>query len=224
MLRHGPPFADRRAAGHLLAEALGEYAGRPGLLVLAVPRGGVPFAHEFAVTLGAPLDVLVVRKLGAPADEELAIGAVASGGVRWLNPDLLAVLHVTPAQLEAVTARERAELARREQRYRGNAPFPDLRTRTVLLVDDGLATGATMQAAIARARALGARELLVAVPVASMEAAATIRSAVDRLVTLATPAPFGGVGRWYLDFPQTSDAEVIALLRHAADGGSAALA
>jgi len=205
-------FPDRRVAGMHLAAELGAFAGRADLLVLALPRGGVPVGWEVARALGAPLDVLVVRKLGLPGHEELAMGAIASGGVRVINPDVVNMMHVPSAAIDAVIAHELEELRRREQLYRGDRPLPEVGDRTVILVDDGVATGSTMLAAIRSLRALGPRQIVVAVPVAAAEAAHAIRAEADTLVVLSLPEAFDSVGRWYADFRQTSDAEVRMLL------------
>ncbi|MEN9934025.1 MAG: hypothetical protein RLZZ387_604 [Chloroflexota bacterium] len=211
-------FDDRAAAGRALAHALRRYAGRAHLLVLALPRGGVPVAFEVARRLGAPLDVLLVRKLGVPGHEELAMGAIAEGGLRVLNADVVDALDIPPAMIEAITSVERAELDRRARAYRGSRTLVEPRDRTVILVDDGLVTGATMQAAIAAVRAQHPHRLIVAVPLASPESVAALRPLVDELVCLLTPEPFYALSLWYADFCQTSDEEVRALLRTAAEG------
>jgi putative phosphoribosyl transferase len=211
------PFKDRNQAGALLAErlvALG-YDRQPKLLVFGLPRGGVPVAFQVARRLGAPLDVWVVRKLGTPGHEELAMGAIASGGGRVLNQEIVDSLQVSADTLAAVEQQQQAELQRRERLYRGNRPFPDLKGKTVLLVDDGLATGATMKAAIAAARQHHPARLVVAVPVAPPDTVAQIQALVDEVVCLETPAFFQAVGLWYEHFPQTSDEEVLALLQAA---------
>ncbi|WP_337868986.1 phosphoribosyltransferase [Meiothermus sp.] len=211
------PFKDRNQAGALLAErlvALG-YDRQPNLLVFGLPRGGVPVAFQVARRLGAPLEVWVVRKLGTPGHEELAMGAIASGGGRVLNQEIVDSLQVSADTLAAVEQQQRAELQRRERLYRGNRPFPDLKGRTVLLVDDGLATGATMKAAIAAARQHNPARLVVAVPVAPPDTVAELQALVDEVVCLETPAFFQAVGLWYEHFPQTSDEEVLALLQAA---------
>ncbi len=209
------PFANRQEAGRRLAEALSAYAGRGGLLVLALPRGGVPVAFEIAKALKAELDVMVVRKLGVPYQEELAMGALASGGARVLNPEVIANLSLSEDVIEEVTRREEQELARRERAYRGDRPFPKVQGRTVILVDDGLATGATMRAAVAALKTLEPAAIVVAVPVAPPDTAARLREEVDDLVCLATPENFYAVGQWYVDFSQTSDEEVHELLAKA---------
>lgn len=205
-------FADRHAAGRALAHALRAYADNPAVIVLALPRGGVPVAWQVAQALGAPLDIFVVRKLGVPGHAELALGAVASGGVRVLNPDLVAKLRLPRVVLEDLTRQAQAEIARREARYRGDRlPLP-LAGRTVIVVDDGAATGASMRAAVTTLRLLGPQRLIVAVPVAAPRTCAELRASADAVVCLATPAAFGSVGQWYTDFAQTTDAEVQALL------------
>ena len=203
---------DRRDAGRLLAEKLAAYANRPDALVLALPRGGVPVAYEVARALGAPLDVFVVRKLGVPGYEELAIGAVATGGVRVLNDQLVERLGIPEQMIDAVAARELQELARRERRYRGGRPPPDVRGRTVILVDDGLATGASMHAAIEALRQQKPTRIVVAVPTASPEICEEMNTKADDVICAITPEPFQAVGRWYQDFSQTTDEEVEALL------------
>lgn len=209
-------FDDRTAAGLALAHALRRYAGQAGLLVLALPRGGVPVAYEVARRLGAPLDVLLVRKLGVPGQEELAMGAIAEGGRRVLNADVVDALDIPPAMIEAITSAERAELDRRARAYRGSRTLVEPRDRTVILVDDGLVTGATMQAAIAAVRAQHPRRLIVAVPVASQESAAALRPLVDELVCLLVPDSLYALSLWYEDFSQTTDDEVRRLLARAA--------
>jgi predicted phosphoribosyltransferase len=207
-----PRFRDRRDAGQRLAELMQPYALEPDLIVLGLPRGGVPVAYELATALDAPLDVFVVRKLGVPGHEEYAMGAIASGGIRVLNHDVIRELHIPLSAVEAVERTERAELARREQVYRDGRPAPALRDHTVVLVDDGLATGATMLAAIAAARTQQPRQVIVAVPVGSVEACAAVRGHADACVCASTPDPFYGVGLWYLHFDQTTDDEVRRLL------------
>ena len=213
-------FRDRRDAGRLLAAELSAYAHRPDVIVLALPRGGVPVAYEAARVLGAPLDVFVVRKLGVPGHDELAMGAVASGGVRVLNEAIVKGLHIPDDLIEQVTAREMGELQRRELLYRGGRPPPDLRGRTLILVDDGLATGATMQAAIAALRRRQPAKIVVAVPVAARETCAALRKEADEVICAATPEPFLAVGYWYQDFSQTSDEEVGDLLAEVYDARS----
>jgi erythromycin esterase-like protein/adenine/guanine phosphoribosyltransferase-like PRPP-binding protein len=205
-------FRDRSEAGRRLAEKLAHYANRPDVLVLALPRGGVPVAYEVARALSAPLDVFVVRKLGVPGYEELAMGAVATGGVRVLNDNIVAGLHIPDYLIDAVANRELEELRRRERLYRGGRPPPDVRGRTVILVDDGLATGATMLAGIKALRQLEPAGIVVAVPTASPDTCEALRAEVDEVICAITPEPFEAVGRWYEDFSQTSDDEVRDLL------------
>jgi predicted phosphoribosyltransferase len=205
-------FRDRLEAGRLLATKLTAYANRPDVIVLALPRGGVPVAYEVARALGAPLDVFVVRKLGVPGYEELAMGAVATGGGRVLNDQLVNRLGIPDHLIDAVADREGQELARRERLYRGGRPPLDVRDRTVILVDDGLATGATMHAAIAALRQLHPARIVVAVPTASPETCEEMRAEVDDVICAITPEPFQAVGRWYQDFAQATDEEVQDLL------------
>jgi predicted phosphoribosyltransferase len=207
-----PLFRDRRAAGRRLAAALGRYAGRPDVVVLALPRGGVPVAHEVARALGAPLDVFVVRKLGVPGHEELAMGALATPGVRVLNEPVVRGLGIPPHVIDAVARQEEAELARRERLYRGDRPPLDVRGQTVILVDDGLATGATMHAAVRALRQRQPARIVVAVPTAAAEACEALETEADDVVCAVTPEPFYSVGLWYDDFEQTTDDEVRALL------------
>ena len=205
-------FRDRRDAGRVLAEKLAAYANRPNLLVLALPRGGVPVAYEVACALGAPLDVFVVRKLGVPGYEELAMGAVATGGVRVLNDQLIERLGIPDHVIDAVTAREQQELARRERLYRGGRPPPDVSGCTVILVDDGLATGATMHAAIEALRQQNSARIVVAVPTASPDTCEEMKAKADDVICAITPEPFHAVGRWYQEFSETTDEEVRDLL------------
>jgi predicted phosphoribosyltransferase len=207
------PFENRVQAGRMLAAQLAEYRGRPDVLVLGLPRGGVPVAFEVAQALGAPLDVYLVRKLGVPGHAELAMGAIASGGVRVVNQAMLRSLRISPQQLDAVIRAEEAELRRQERVYRGDRLPPEVSGRTAMLVDDGLATGATMQAAVAALRSAGPKEVVVAVPVAPPETCAELEEEADRVVCALTPEPFYAVGAWYRDFSQTSDDEVRELLR-----------
>lgn len=209
-------FQDRSDAGRRLAAELASFANLPGVRVLALPRGGVPVAFEIAQALRAPLDVWVVRKLGVPGIPELALGAIAPGGIQLISPDIARRLGIPPEQIEAIAARERFELDRREQAYRGNRPPVRVRGETVILVDDGLATGATMRAALASLRVLEPARILVAVPVAAASLAAQIAGEIDQLVCLWTPIDLDSVGQWYEDFSQTSDAEVCELLNLAA--------
>jgi erythromycin esterase-like protein/predicted phosphoribosyltransferase len=205
-------FRDRRDAGRKLAGKLAAYANRPDVVVLALPRGGVPVAYEVARALSAPLDVFVVRKLGLPGYEELAMGAVATGGVRVFNDQLVKRLGIPDHVIDAVAAREMQELARRERQYRGNRPPPDVRGRAVILVDDGLATGATMHAAIQALRQQQPARIVVAVPTAPPEACEEMKAEADDVICAITPEPFHAVGRWYEDFSQTTDEEVRDLL------------
>ena len=210
-------FRDRVDAGRRLAERLAHHAGDPSVLVLALPRGGVPVAGEVATALGAPLDVYVVRKLGVPGRRELAMGAIASGGVRVVNEPVLDAASVSEAELGAVTREEQAELDRRERALRGVCPPPAVAARTVILVDDGVATGSTMRAAIAALRALGAGRIVVGVPVASPDTCAGLAAEVDEIVCVETPEPFYAISLWYQDFRQLGDEEVRAVLeRHSA--------
>ena len=211
-------FLDRRDAGRQLAGRLGEYADRPDVIVLALPRGGVPVAYEVARALHVPLDVILVRKLGVPGHEELAMGAVASGGVRVLDPGVIRVAHVAPAEIDAVTETEQRELARRAAEYRGDRPFPQLDGRTVILVDDGLATGATMRAAVMALRQKHPARLVVAAPVAPPQTCEEFREIADDVVCTVTPDPFYAVGLWYEDFGQTTDEEVRELLEEGVGG------
>lgn len=211
-------FADRAEAGRELAAALSDYAGRDDVLVLALPRGGVPVAFEIAQELGVPLDVFVVRKLGLPVQPELAMGAIASGGIRVLNDEVVHGAGVSAETIEEVSARERQELDRREQLYRGERPPPAIAGKTVVLVDDGLATGSTMRAAIAALREQRPRRIVVAVPLAPPQTCEELRAEADEVVCLHTPEPFLAIGIWYEHFPQTSDGEIRHLLGAAADG------
>jgi predicted phosphoribosyltransferase len=206
------PFRDRREAGQLLAAKLAEYAKRPDVLVLALPRGGVPVAYEVARALGAPLDLFLVRKLGIPGHEELAMGAVATGGVRVLNDQVVDGLRIPDYVIDRVTTQEQQELTRRERLYRGGRPPADVRGRTVILVDDGLATGATMHAAIQALRQQQPARIIVAVPTAAPETCEALRAEVDDVICAITPEPFYAVGLWYEDFSQTTDEEVRDLL------------
>jgi putative phosphoribosyl transferase len=217
-------FRDRHDAGRVLAARLTSFRGRPALLVLALPRGGVPVGYEVARALGGELDVFLVRKLGLPGHEELAMGAIASGGVRVLNESVVRALDILPEDIERATRAEAAELERRESAYRGDRPHPRIADRTVILVDDGLATGATMRAATVALRRQRPAELVVAVPVAAEETCEEFRAKVDRIVCAYTPEPFHAVGLWYKDFSQTSDEEVRDLLHRAAAGGATGVA
>ncbi|HYP54441.1 MAG TPA: phosphoribosyltransferase [Pyrinomonadaceae bacterium] len=208
-------FRDRTDAGRALARRLTAYAGRADVLVLALPRGGVPVAFEVADALGAPLDIFLVRKLGVPGQEELAMGAIASGGVRVVNEQVVEYMRITDDVLNEAAAREQKELERRERLYRGARPAPDVTGRVVILVDDGLATGSTMRAAALALRQQRPARVVVAVPVASAQTCREFRREVDEIVCAETPEPFNGVGRWYEDFSQTSDEEVRELLDRA---------
>jgi predicted phosphoribosyltransferase len=208
-------FRDRAEAGDVLAGLLGHHAGRPDVLVLALPRGGVPVAARVASALGAPLDVFVVRKLGVPGREELAMGAIASGGVRVVNEQVVGRLRIGEADLERVAEAEQHELARRERRYREGRDPPDLAGRVVILVDDGLATGSTMRVAVAAARRLDPARVVVAVPTAPASTCHRLAEEADEVVCATTPRPFRAVGYSYRAFPQTTDEEVGTLLRAA---------
>jgi len=215
-------YRDRSEAGRRLAAQLRNYANRSDVLVLALPRGGVPVAYEVAKALRAPLDIFLVRKLGVPGHEELAMGAIATGGVRVLNEDVMRYISITDAAIDAVAAKEQRELERREQLYRGDRPAPDVRGKTVLLVDDGLATGSTMRAAAAALRQQQPARIVVAVPVSAVQTCDEYRMGVDEIVCAITPEPFHAVGMWYADFSQTTDEEVRELLARAADEHRAA--
>ena len=206
-------FQDRKDAGRQLALRLTDYANRSGLLVLGLPRGGVPVAYEVARELHAPLDVFLVRKLGVPGQEELAMGAIASGGVRVINEDVVSHLHIPDSVIDAVAKQELRELERRELAYRGDRPSPDVKDRTAILIDDGLATGSTMRAAALALRKQDPAQIVVAVPVAAAQTCDEFRSVVDEIICAVTPERFYGVGLWYEDFSQTSDEEVRELLR-----------
>jgi putative phosphoribosyl transferase len=209
-------FPDRMTAGQALAAQLGAYAGRDDVVVLGLPRGGVPVAAEVARALAAPLDVLLVRKRGAPGQPELASGAIAEGGVALVNEDVLRALGLGPATIDEVAARERPELERRLAAYRGGRDAVTLDGRVAIVVDDGLATGASMEAAVRAVAARRAARVVVAVPVASMEACERLRAVAHEVVAVAVPSPFYAVGAWYADFTQTSDAEVVAALQRGA--------
>jgi len=208
------PIENRKSAGRELARALEDYRDREHLVVLALPRGGVPVAAEIARHLGADLDLMIVRKLGMPGQEELAMGAIASGGARVLNQQVLGYRHVSDEAIEKVAERERQELERRERTYRGDRPWPDMSDATVILVDDGLATGATMSAALESLKTHRPREVVVAVPVAPADTIKNLRSSADNIVCLETPDHFSAIGQWYRDFHQVSDEEVRQLLGH----------
>jgi predicted phosphoribosyltransferase len=206
-------FADRFEAGRLLAAQLGEYAGDSEAIVLALPRGGVPVGFEIAKALRLPLDILVVRKLGAPGQSELALGAIASGGLRVLNQDVVQAFAISPSAVEEIAAREEAEIVRREHEYRGDRPPLDLEGRIILLADDGLATGSSMRAAVQTLRLGRPAMIVAALPVGSPETCASLAPEVDRLVCLNQPERFQAVGQWYERFDQVSDREVQDLLR-----------
>ena len=208
-------YRDRIEAGKRLASRLTDYADRPDVLVLALPRGGVPVAFEVARELHAPLDIFLVRKLGLPGHEELAMGAIATGGVRVLNEDVVGHLRIPGEVIDAVAADELRELERRERAYRGDRPAPDVRGKTVILVDDGLATGSTMRAAAAALRRQQPARIVVAVPVSAPQTCDEYRMGVDEIICAVTPEPFQAVGLWYKDFSQTTDEEVRDLLARA---------
>jgi len=216
------PFQDRTEAGRLLAEKLMAYANRPDVLVLALPRGGVPVAFEVAKALNVPLDIFLVRKLGLPGHEELAMGAIASGGMRVLNEDVVHYLRVPNEVIEKVARREQQELERREREYRGDRPAPEVRGRTIILIDDGLATGSSMRAAVRALRQQQPARIIVAVPIAAESTCNEFKAEVDEIVCALTPEPFHAVGLWYEDFSQTTDEEVRDLLKRAARAQSAA--
>ncbi|MFW6324324.1 MAG: phosphoribosyltransferase [Desulfovibrionales bacterium] len=211
----GNLYKNRRDAGEKLAEALSAYQGRDDLTILALPRGGVPVGYEVAMKLHAPLDVFVVRKLGVPNREEFAMGAIASHEVQVLNDDVVSMLRIPPQVINEVAGRERKELERREQAYRGDRPPHEIEGRVVILVDDGLATGATMRAAVTAVKAQNPIKTVMAVPTAAPETCESFREMVDDLICLNTPHPYYAVGAWYEDFSQTSDEEVRELLEDA---------
>jgi len=208
-------FEDRRQAGKRLAERLTRYAGRKDVAVLGLARGGLPVAFEVAKALHAPLDVFIVRKLGVPGHSELAMGAIASGGVRVMNDDVVRSLSITSDQIETIATEEQRELERREREYRGDAERMDVSGKTVILVDDGLATGASMRAAVEALRQRQPEHIVVAVPAAAPSVCRAFENEVDEVVCLVTPEPFFGVGAWYSDFSQTTDQEVRRLLEQA---------
>jgi predicted phosphoribosyltransferase len=209
-------FKDRGDAGRKLAQKLSKYANRTDVVVLGLPRGGVPVAFEVAKALAAPLDIFLVRKLGVPGHEELAMGAIASGGVRVLNNSVVQTLEIPDELIDWAAAKEQQELERRERAYRGDRPKPDVHRQTVILVDDGLATGASMRAAVAALRTQAPASIVVAVPTAAAETCAQFEDEVDDIICASTPEPFWGVGAWYEDFSQTTDAEVRELIAQAA--------
>jgi putative phosphoribosyl transferase len=209
-------FRNRSEAGRLLARALERYKDQLDVLVLALPRGGVPVAYEVATNLNAPLDVFIVRKLGVPGHEELAMGAIASGGIRALNTAVIKQLNIPRSAIEAVAAHEQQELERRERLYRGQKASLNIQDRTIILVDDGLATGSTMKAAVAALRQQNPRKIIVAVPTAPAETCNELQDEADEVICAVTPEPFYAVGQWYENFEQTTDAEVTELIRRAA--------
>jgi predicted phosphoribosyltransferase len=212
ILQHGPrAFRDRRQAGRVLAPLLRQYAGRRDVVVLALPRGGVPIAYEVAVAIGAPLDVFTVRKLGVPGHEEFAMGAIASGGASVLDEGVIEGLRISHSEVVRIAERERQELERREHLYRDHRPYPQLDGKIIILVDDGIATGASMLAAVQK----DPGKIIVAVPVAAVESCALLRKHADEVICYSTPEHFGGVGAWYQDFSQVTDGEVRALLNQA---------
>jgi predicted phosphoribosyltransferase len=209
-------FADRSEAGRVLASKLGEFSGRNNVVVLALPRGGVPVGYEVAQALRAPLDVFVVRKLGTPGQEELAMGALAPGGITVLNREVIQALGIPQQTIDAVVTREQQELERREREYRDGRPAASIRGNIAILVDDGLATGSSMRVAAKALRKEAAAQIVVAVPVASPSTCAEFEAEVDKVVCATTPEPFWAVGQWYRDFSQTTDEEVRELLARAA--------
>jgi putative phosphoribosyl transferase len=210
------PYPDRTAAGKTLAEQLRHYKDTRDLLVLGLPRGGVPVAYEVAQALGAPLDVFVVRKIGVPGHEELAMGALASGGIRVLNDDVVRQLAPSENVIEELTREEQKEVEQREQRYRGEHASPRITGRTIILIDDGLATGATMRAACAAVRQQQPARVVIAVPVAAPQVCDEMQQEADEVVCAMMPPSLGGIGGWYVDFRQTTDDEVRQLLNQAA--------
>lgn len=210
-------FKDRNDAGQQLAKALDEFAGNDNVVVLALPRGGVPVAYEVARVLQAPLDVMVVRKLGVPGQRELAMGAIASGNIRVMNEGIVNQLAIPQKAIDEVVEEERIELERRERLYRGSEGRCDIKGKVIILVDDGIATGATMRAAIAAIKQQQPKQLVVAVPTAALDSCQRISGEVDRMVCLSTPEPYIAVGCWYRRFSQTRDDEVTQLLQKAAN-------
>ena len=212
MSRDREAYADRRDAGRTLAARLEAYAGRDDVIVLALPRGGVPVAFEVAAALKAPLDVFLVRKLGTPGHTELAMGAIASGGIRVVNDDVVRWLGISPDHIDEVAREEQQELERREAAYRNGTSLPSLASRIVILVDDGLATGSTMRAAVEAVKQQRPARVIVAVPVGANETCGELGALADEVICARTPVPFSAVGQWYVDFSQTTDDEVRALL------------
>jgi putative phosphoribosyl transferase len=214
-------FQNRTQAGELLATKLTAYAKRPDVLVLGLPRGGVPVAFEVAKALNVPLDIILVRKLGVPTQPELAMGAIATGGVLVLNDDVVNWLGISQAEIDAVAQREMQELERRDRLYRGNRPLPHVENRTVILVDDGIATGSTLRAAIAALRQQQPQQIIVAVPVAPASVCQRLQTEVDKVVCAIEAEEFSSISLWYEEFSQTTDEEVRALLAEAANGYTA---
>lgn len=208
-------FQDRREAGKLLAEKLIHYVNKPDVLILALPRGGVPVAFEVAKKLNAPLDIFIVRKLGVPGHEELAMGAIATGGIRVMNEEILNKINISQYAIEQVTHQELLEIRRREEQYRGKRPEPIIAGKAIIIIDDGLATGSTMKAAIKALKRQGPSVIIVGVPVADRDVCSQFRQIADDVVCAITPDYLGAVGRWYEDFSQTTDEEVIELLNQA---------
>ena len=206
-------FLDRRHAGRVLASRLAHFAGRDDVIVLALPRGGVPVGYEVASALGAPMDVFLVRKLGTPGHRELAMGAIASGGVRVLNDDVVQWYGISDSAVERIAREEQAELERRERAYRDDRPSPDLADKVVVLIDDGLATGSTMRAAAQAVRAHRPARVIIAVPVGSPQTCAELAAVADEVICATTPEAFSAVGQWYVNFDQTDDDEVRDLLQ-----------
>lgn len=209
------PFKNRKDAGKKLAEKLLKYSGRDEIVILALPRGGVPVAFEVAKALKAPLDIFMVRKLGVPGHEELAMGAIAMGGVKVLNNDVISMLNISDNMINKVITEETEELNRRTENYRGNKPLPDVKNKIVILIDDGLATGASMKAAITALKLLKPEKIIAAVPTSSEETCEEIKKDIDEIICAFTPEIFRGVGQWYIDFSQTTDEEVKNLIKKA---------
>jgi putative phosphoribosyl transferase len=205
-------FRDRVEAGRLLAEKLQNYHAQPDTIIMALPRGGVPVGFEIAQALKIPLDIFLVRKLGAPGQEELAFGAIALGDIEVFNQSIVQQLELDQYTINEVIAEEKQILAERNRKYRGDLPLPDLKNRTIILVDDGIATGATMRAAVKALRKIGCKQLTIAVPVAPQETLSLFHGLVDKIICLETPSPFFAIGSYYQDFSQTSDEEVYRLL------------
>jgi putative phosphoribosyl transferase len=210
---HRKPFVDRHDAGRVLASRLARYAGRDDVLVLGLPRGGVPVAYEVAQALGAPMDLFLVRKLGTPGHRELAMGAIASGGIRVLNDEVVRWYRIPELEIERVVGEEEQELDRRERAYRDGRPAPNLENRIVILIDDGLATGSTMRASAQAVRQRHPSRVVVAVPVGARDTCAELANVADEVICARMPEPFSAVGQWYLDFAQTDDDEVRRLLQ-----------